>query len=173
MEATSRTPKDQKTASLGVDRALLRASGSVNSEVARQMVLGAMGRASASVAIAITGVLGPDPDEDGNPAGLVYFAVCRSPGYPVITKQRYAIASPMRFGTAPCNTRCGCYIRSRSKAQRLHDVGAVGYRAGRPVIRWPVPRAAPDCRRFPATHYRVFRQRVIPVESIRLASIES
>jgi PncC family amidohydrolase len=86
--------KEQKAASLGVDRSLLQASGSVNSEVARQMVLGAMRRASASIAIAVTGVLGPDPDEDGNPAGLVYFAVCRSPGDPVITKQRYANREP-------------------------------------------------------------------------------
>jgi nicotinamide mononucleotide (NMN) deamidase PncC len=32
------------------------------------------------LAVAITGVTGPDPDEDGNPVGLVYCAAARSDG---------------------------------------------------------------------------------------------
>ena len=81
--------KDNKSAILGIDRAFLEAKGSVNAEVARQMAYGALARAPASVAIAVTGVLGPDPDEDGNPAGLVYFAACRSGHAPVISRHLY------------------------------------------------------------------------------------
>jgi nicotinamide-nucleotide amidase len=69
--------KANKSQVLGVDRTLLDTGGAVNSEVARQMAVGALERAPASVAVAVTGVLGPDADEDGNPAGLVYFAVAR------------------------------------------------------------------------------------------------
>lgn len=79
--------KDLKAASLGVDQALLKSSGSVSAEVARQMVLGALRESSADIAVAITGVLGPGPDEDGNSAGLVYFAVGRRSCDPEISKQ--------------------------------------------------------------------------------------
>jgi nicotinamide-nucleotide amidase len=81
--------KDNKSATLGVDRAFLETKGSINAEVARQMACGALARAPASVAIAVTGVLGPDADEDGNPAGLVYFAACRSGNEPVVSKHLY------------------------------------------------------------------------------------
>jgi nicotinamide-nucleotide amidase len=86
--------KEQKTASLGVDQALLKRSGSVSAEVARQMVLGALRQSSADIAVAITGVLGPDPDEDGNPAGLVYFAVGRRSCDLVISEQNFTNQEP-------------------------------------------------------------------------------
>jgi nicotinamide-nucleotide amidase len=86
--------KDQKAASLGVDHGLLTSNGSVSAEVARQMVLGALRQSSANIAIAITGVLGPDPDEDGNPAGLVYFGVGRRTCDPVISKQHFTNQEP-------------------------------------------------------------------------------
>jgi nicotinamide-nucleotide amidase len=63
--------KEHKVAALGVDEALLREKGSVNRETAEQMARGALQNSRATLAIAVTGVLGPDPDEDGNPAGLV------------------------------------------------------------------------------------------------------
>jgi nicotinamide-nucleotide amidase len=86
--------KTQKSAALGVDAALLETRGSVNAEVARQMVLGALGRSPANVAIAVTGVLGPDPDEDGNPPGLVYLAVCRRDQAPVVAQRNYDGSNP-------------------------------------------------------------------------------
>ena len=42
------------------------------------MAQGALQRSPASLAVAITGVAGPDPDEDGNPIGLVCIAVARA-----------------------------------------------------------------------------------------------
>jgi nicotinamide-nucleotide amidase len=69
--------KEHKVGVLGVDDALLRDKGSVNRETAEQMGMGALKNSRATLSIAVTGVLGPDPDEDGNPAGLVYIAICR------------------------------------------------------------------------------------------------
>jgi nicotinamide-nucleotide amidase len=70
--------KEHKVAALGVDETLLREKGSVNPETAEQMGMGALKNSPATLAIAVTGVLGPDPDEDGNAAGLVYIAICRA-----------------------------------------------------------------------------------------------
>jgi nicotinamide-nucleotide amidase len=69
--------KKQKVTALGLDETLLREKGSVNPETAEQMGMGALKNSPATLALAVTGVLGPDPDEDGNPAGLVYVAICR------------------------------------------------------------------------------------------------
>ena len=68
--------KAQKTAALGVPAELLSAQGAVNEQVVRRMALGALERSRASIALSVTGVLGPEPDEDGNPVGLVFFACC-------------------------------------------------------------------------------------------------
>jgi nicotinamide-nucleotide amidase len=62
---------------LGVSAALLRKKGAVNAEVAAKLATGALRRSPADIAVAVTGVLGPAEDEDGNPVGLVYFACCR------------------------------------------------------------------------------------------------
>lgn len=70
--------KAQKSAALGVDAGILQTQGSVNAEVARQMAEGALRQSRANVAVAITGVLGPNPDEDNNPPGVVYMAAARS-----------------------------------------------------------------------------------------------
>jgi nicotinamide-nucleotide amidase len=86
--------KAHKTAALGVDSALLDSQGSVNADVAREMVLGALRRSPANIAISVTGVLGPDPDEDGNPPGLVYFAVCRSDHAPLVVQRNYDASDP-------------------------------------------------------------------------------
>ena len=72
--------KDNKAKALGVDKKLLIAKGAVCEEVAKQMALGALERSPGTLALAVTGVLGPDPDEDGNPVGLVYISTCAKNG---------------------------------------------------------------------------------------------
>jgi PncC family amidohydrolase len=67
--------KDMKHALLGVPRTLLSEKSAVCAEVAQAMATGALSRTPADVALAITGVAGPEPDEDGNPVGLVFVAV--------------------------------------------------------------------------------------------------
>jgi len=69
--------KDCKAAVLGVDRELLDRMGSVNAQVAHELVHGAIAHSTADLAVAVTGVLGPEPDEDGNPPGQVYFGLAR------------------------------------------------------------------------------------------------
>jgi nicotinamide-nucleotide amidase len=69
--------KEHKAAALGVDLDLLKHTGSVTEEVARQMAQGALTRSVASVALSVTGVLGPEPDEDGNAPGTIIIAVCQ------------------------------------------------------------------------------------------------
>jgi nicotinamide-nucleotide amidase len=72
--------KEAKALLLGVPRDMLSRETAVSANVATAMARGAVVRAKASLAVAITGVTGPDPDEDGNPVGLVYCAVARSDG---------------------------------------------------------------------------------------------
>jgi nicotinamide-nucleotide amidase len=69
--------KPMKTAVLGVPAALLRKKSAVCAEVASAMAKGALARSPADVAVSVTGVAGPKPDEDGNPVGLIYCAVAR------------------------------------------------------------------------------------------------
>lgn len=67
--------KQQKTVALGVPAELLARESAVSVPVARAMAEGALTQSHADIALAITGVAGPDRDEDGNPVGLVYFAI--------------------------------------------------------------------------------------------------
>jgi nicotinamide-nucleotide amidase len=81
--------KANKSAALGVAAEVLRNEGSVNASVARQLACGALERSPADLALAVTGVLGPEPDEDGNPVGLVYFACCRRGDQPEVERKNY------------------------------------------------------------------------------------
>jgi nicotinamide-nucleotide amidase len=81
--------KANKVQALGIDAGLLKAKGAVCREVALAMVEGALHRSPADVAVAITGVAGPDPDEDGNPVGLVCIAVARDGREPLHIDRKY------------------------------------------------------------------------------------
>jgi nicotinamide-nucleotide amidase len=67
--------KENKSKALGVPDALLRKRGAVCSAVAHAMAEGALVASPAPLSAAITGVAGPDPDEDGNAVGRVCIAV--------------------------------------------------------------------------------------------------
>lgn len=72
--------KANKSMALGVPEQLLASRGSVNEDVVRALADGALARSPADLSLAVSGVLGPDPDEDGNPVGLVYFCVAERGG---------------------------------------------------------------------------------------------
>jgi nicotinamide-nucleotide amidase len=72
--------KEMKSRALAVPPFLLKEKTAVSGEVAEAMAIGALLRSGASVAVSITGVAGPDEDEDGNPVGLVYCGVARKDG---------------------------------------------------------------------------------------------
>lgn len=86
--------KTQKAEVLGVNTALLRQEGAVNAEVARQMAEGALKRSQASLSVSVTGVLGPDPDEDQNPPGLVYFGVAQRSKPTLTVRHEFSLTDP-------------------------------------------------------------------------------
>jgi nicotinamide-nucleotide amidase len=81
--------KDNKMRCLGITAELLQSKGAVSGEVAIAMAQGALDRSPANIAVAITGVAGPEPDEDGNPVGLVCIAVARAGSRPFQVEKRY------------------------------------------------------------------------------------
>lgn len=86
--------KTHKNAALGVSRELLREQGAVNEEVAKQLAAGALRNSRASLSLAVTGVLGPEEDEDGNPVGLVYFCCMKSGGQPIVVREEFGKKDP-------------------------------------------------------------------------------
>ena len=81
--------KEHKTKALGVSERLLKEQGAVNADVVRQLAAGALERSPATMAIAVSGVLGPEPDEDGNRIGLVYFCVLAKDKPPTVVKEEF------------------------------------------------------------------------------------
>jgi len=65
---------------LGVDQDLLDQYGAVSEPVARAMAEGARKVLGCDLAISTTGVAGPDPDERGNPVGLVFIGLATPDG---------------------------------------------------------------------------------------------
>lgn len=65
---------ESKADLLGVRRETLLDFGAVSEEVARQMVEGAIARSRGQVAVAVTGIAGPDGGLPDKPVGTVWFA---------------------------------------------------------------------------------------------------
>ncbi len=68
---------------LGVPQELLDLYGPVSEPVVRAMAQGARRVLGCDLAVAVTGVAGPEPDERGNPVGLVFVALDTPQGYHV------------------------------------------------------------------------------------------
>jgi nicotinamide-nucleotide amidase len=66
---------ESKTALLGVPEELFGRVGAVSEEVALAMATGALERASADIALSVTGIAGPTGGSDEKPVGLVYIGV--------------------------------------------------------------------------------------------------
>lgn len=59
---------------LGVDERTLHAFGAVSAETAKSMAAGALCHSDADIALAVTGIAGPDGGTPEKPVGLVYLA---------------------------------------------------------------------------------------------------
>lgn len=68
-----------KSELLGVPAGLIEAHGAVSEPVARAMAEGARGRARVEVAVAVTGIAGPNGGSADKPVGTVWFGLA-SPG---------------------------------------------------------------------------------------------
>lgn len=66
-----------KTEMLGVPSELIGRLGAVSSEVANAMVVGALARSAADIAVSVTGIAGPGGGSAEKPVGLVWFGVAR------------------------------------------------------------------------------------------------
>lgn len=71
---------DLKTGLVDVPGAVLEAHGAVSAQVARAMADGARRRLSVDLAVAVTGVAGPDGGTAAKPVGLTYVAVADADG---------------------------------------------------------------------------------------------
>ena len=71
---------EAKIAMLGVPFGLLRQFGAVSKEVAMAMADGAMGAAGTHLAVAVTGIAGPNGGTADKPIGLVHFSVATEDG---------------------------------------------------------------------------------------------
>jgi len=65
---------DAKTTLLGILPAELAAHGAVSEPVVKAMALGALERSGADIAVAVSGIAGPDGGSPGKPVGTVWFA---------------------------------------------------------------------------------------------------
>jgi nicotinamide-nucleotide amidase len=108
--------KEAKTELLGVSAELLRQRGAVCSDAAIAMAEGALRRSPANIALAITGVAGPKPDEDHNPVGFCVH--CSSPRRLRVAPHRTALRTDR-----PCEdfgrSHGGCLDRSSLAHRRL------------------------------------------------------
>ncbi|MGK2922685.1 MAG: CinA family protein [Methyloceanibacter sp.] len=69
-----------KSEMLGVPYWLIEKHGAVSEDVARAMAGGALTHSNASLALAVTGIAGPDGGTPEKPVGLVHFAAGRPEG---------------------------------------------------------------------------------------------
>jgi nicotinamide-nucleotide amidase len=69
-----------KKAALGVPSDMLEQFSAVSRPVAEAMAQGARELLGCDIAVSVTGVAGPDPDDRGNPVGLVFVALCTEDG---------------------------------------------------------------------------------------------
>jgi nicotinamide-nucleotide amidase len=71
---------EAKMQNLGVSGRVLKTEGAVSEETARQMARGALRATGVNVAVAITGIAGPDGGTKEKPVGTVWFGIATRTG---------------------------------------------------------------------------------------------
>lgn len=78
---------DAKMEMIGVKKATLDTHGAVSRETALEMAAGALARSRAGIALAVTGIAGPDGGSADKPVGLVWFGLAMT-GRPPLAEKR-------------------------------------------------------------------------------------
>lgn len=78
-----------KSRLLGVDEGLLASPGAVSQGVVEQMANGALQESQADLAVAVSGIAGPDGGSEDKPVGTVWFAWTRDDGEIVSQKMLF------------------------------------------------------------------------------------
>ena len=77
-----------KVQMLAVSPQTLEKHGAVSAETATEMVTGALAHSDADVAVAITGIAGPDGGTDGKPVGTVFIAWAHKNGTSKVARKQ-------------------------------------------------------------------------------------
>lgn len=80
---------EAKSEMLGVPADLITRRGAVSADVARAMAEGALKHSTADLAVAVTGIAGPDGGSVEKPVGLVHIAAARRGGARLHEEMRY------------------------------------------------------------------------------------
>jgi nicotinamide-nucleotide amidase len=80
---------DAKIEMLGVSPVTLDAHGAVSRETALEMATGALGRSHAGIALAVTGIAGPDGGSTEKPVGLVWFGLAMTGQPPIAERHQF------------------------------------------------------------------------------------
>lgn len=78
---------EAKTEMIGVSPETLEKHGAVSAETAHEMAVGALENSRAGIALAVTGIAGPDGGSAEKPVGLVWFGLALS-GKAAVTEKR-------------------------------------------------------------------------------------
>ncbi|MCX7093800.1 MAG: CinA family protein [Methylobacter sp.] len=79
-----------KVQMLGVNPHTLEHYGAVSAETAAEMAAGALARSDADVAVAVTGIAGPDGETPDKPVGTVFIAWVHKNGEAKTVKKKFA-----------------------------------------------------------------------------------
>jgi nicotinamide-nucleotide amidase len=91
---------EAKQEMLGVPAALLATCGAVSAEVAEAMALGALEKSRAQLALAVTGIAGPDGGTADKPVGLVHFALAQTERPTLLVCKVFRSAANKEFSRA-------------------------------------------------------------------------
>ncbi|MBP0440246.1 CinA family protein [Tianweitania sediminis] len=78
---------EAKTEMLGVAAETIAQFGAVSEQTAREMAEGALLRSNAGIALAVTGIAGPEGGTEDKPVGLVWFGIAVSGRKPLAIKR--------------------------------------------------------------------------------------
>ncbi|MDD5577854.1 MAG: CinA family protein [Methylobacter sp.] len=79
-----------KVQMLGVRQETLEKYGAVSAETAKEMVAGALAHSEADIAIAVTGIAGPDGGTPQKPVGTVFIAWAWKNGHDKVEKMQFS-----------------------------------------------------------------------------------